>query len=57
MMLARPRAKSTMKIGSKNNLYPQKHFTEHLMDAFKKPPWKSDLNHKTSESFDPVTQK
>jgi hypothetical protein len=37
-----------MKIESKNNLYPHRYFTEHLMDAFEKSPWESDLNHKFS---------
>jgi hypothetical protein len=36
------------KIGSKNSLYPHKHFTEHLMDLFRKSPWNSDLNYETS---------
>jgi hypothetical protein len=35
-------------IRSKNSLYSHKHFTEHLVDTFKKLPCKSDLNHKTS---------
>jgi hypothetical protein len=36
------------KIRSKNNLYPHRHFTEHLVDAFGKSPRESDLNHETS---------
>jgi hypothetical protein len=35
----RPRARSTTKIGSKNNLYLHRHFTEHLVGAFGKTPW------------------
>jgi hypothetical protein len=46
-----------MKIRSKNSLYPHRHFTEQLVDTFEKPPQKSNLNHETSKSFDPVTQK
>jgi hypothetical protein len=37
-----------MKIGLKTSFYPYRHFTEHLVDAFEKSPWDSDLNHKTS---------
>jgi hypothetical protein len=37
-----------MKIGLKTSLYPYRHFTEHLVDAFGKSPWDSDLNHETS---------
>jgi hypothetical protein len=37
-------------------IYPHGHFTEHLVDAFGKSPWDCDLNHKTSESFDPATR-
>jgi hypothetical protein len=47
-VLARPHARTTIKIGSKNNLYLHRHFTEHLVDAFRKPPWKSNLNHEFS---------
>jgi hypothetical protein len=39
------------KIESKNSLYPHNHFTEHLMGAFGKSSWKSDLNHKSSSLF------
>jgi hypothetical protein len=35
------------KIGSKNSLYPYKHFTEQLIGAFKKSLQKCDLNHKS----------
>jgi hypothetical protein len=45
-----------MKIGSKNNLRHQSHFTEHLMGAFGKSSRKSDLKHETSSFFDPVAQ-
>jgi hypothetical protein len=48
MVLAQPQARLTMKTGSKNSLYPHRHFTEHLVDAFGKSPWKSDLNHESS---------
>jgi hypothetical protein len=48
MVLARPRAKSTIKIDSKNSLYPHSHFTEHLVGAFGKPTLKSNLNHESS---------
>jgi hypothetical protein len=34
--------RSKIKIGSKNNLYPQSYFIEHLVDAFEKPPQKSN---------------
>jgi hypothetical protein len=36
-----------MKIGLKTSLYPHRYFTEQLMDAFRKSPWESDLNHET----------
>jgi hypothetical protein len=36
-----------MKIRSKNNLYPHRHFTEQLVGAFEKTPRESDLNYKT----------
>jgi hypothetical protein len=45
-MSARTRARSTTKIESKNNLYPHNHFTEHLVNAFKKSPWENNLNQK-----------
>jgi hypothetical protein len=32
----------------KNSLCPQKHFTEHLIDAFEKSPRKSNLNRESS---------
>jgi hypothetical protein len=47
MVLARPREKSTTKIDSKNSLYTHRHFTEHLVCAFEKPPRKNNLNHKS----------
>jgi hypothetical protein len=40
------------KIGSKNSLYSHRHFTEHLMSAFEKPPRKSNLNHESSSLLD-----
>jgi hypothetical protein len=40
--------RSTTKIRPKNILYPHRHFIEHLMDAFRKSAWKSDLNQKSS---------
>jgi hypothetical protein len=36
------------KIKSKNNLYPHRHFTEHLVGAFGKSPRESDLNQELS---------
>jgi hypothetical protein len=48
MVLARPQARLTMKIESKNSLCPHRLFTEHLVDVFEKSPWKSDLNHESS---------
>jgi hypothetical protein len=41
-MLARQRARSTTKIRSRNNLYYHRHFTEHLVDVFRKQPVESD---------------
>jgi hypothetical protein len=49
--LARPRARSTIKIRPKNNLYPHSHSSEHLVCAFGKLPRESNLNHKTSSLF------
>jgi hypothetical protein len=46
-MSARPRARSMMKIESKNSLYPHSHFTEHPVNTFKKSRRKSDLNHES----------
>jgi hypothetical protein len=46
-VLTRPCARSITKIRSKNNLYPHRHFTKHLMNAFRKPPWENNLNHET----------
>jgi hypothetical protein len=37
-----------IKIGSKNSLYPHRHFTKHLMDVFGKSPWESNLNQEPS---------
>jgi hypothetical protein len=48
MVLARPRARSMIKINSNNSLYHHSHFTEHLVDVFRKSPQESDLNHKSS---------
>jgi hypothetical protein len=56
MVLARPRERWMTKIRSKNSLYPHSHFNKQLVDAFRKPPRESNLNHKISESFNPVTQ-
>jgi hypothetical protein len=47
-MPVRLRVRLTTKIRSKNSLYPHRHFTEHLVGAFRKSPWESDLNHETS---------
>jgi hypothetical protein len=44
---ARPHARST-KNGSKNSLYPHRHFTEQLVGGFGKSPKESNLNYKTS---------
>jgi hypothetical protein len=52
MVLARPRAKSTTKIRSKNSLYPHRHFTKHLVGTFGKPPRESDLNYEPSSLLD-----
>jgi hypothetical protein len=45
-----------MKIGSKNSLCPHSHFIEHLVGAFKKSSWESNLNHESSSLNDLVTQ-
>jgi hypothetical protein len=37
-----------MNIRSKNNIYPHRHFTKHLVGAFRKSPWESDLNNESS---------
>jgi hypothetical protein len=47
-MLAGTRAKTTMKIDLKNNLYPHMHFIEHLVVTFGKSPQESDLNNESS---------
>jgi hypothetical protein len=39
------------KIGSKNNLYPHRYFSEQLVDAFEKSPRESNLNHESSSLF------
>jgi hypothetical protein len=44
---ARTRARSTIKIESNNNLYPYRYFAEHLVCAFGKTLWESDLNYET----------
>jgi hypothetical protein len=54
-MLTKTRARSTTKIRSKNNLYPYRHFTEHLVDTFGKLP-RVQFGLENLESFDPVTQ-
>ena len=36
------------KINSKNSLSHLRHFTEHLVDVFRKLPWENDLDHKSS---------
>jgi hypothetical protein len=48
MVLARPHVRLTTKIRLKNNLYPYRHFTKHLMDAFEKSPQENALNSKSS---------
>jgi hypothetical protein len=48
MVLARPRARSTIEINSKNSLYPHSYFTEHLVRVFEKSPRENDLNHESS---------
>jgi hypothetical protein len=48
MMLVRPRERSTIKIDSKNSLYPLSQFTEHLVGVFGKLPLENDLDHKSS---------
>jgi hypothetical protein len=55
-VLARPRARSMIKIRLKNSLYSHRHFTEHLVGAFRKPPRKSNSCHEFLESFNPMTQ-
>jgi signal recognition particle GTPase len=47
-MLAETRARPTTKIGSRNSLYPHRHFTEHLVGTFEKSLLESDLAHETS---------
>jgi hypothetical protein len=37
--------RSTTKIDSKNSLYPLMHFTEHLVDMFRKLPQENNLDH------------
>jgi hypothetical protein len=37
-----------IKVDLKNSLYPYSHFTEQLVDVFKKPPQKINLNHESS---------
>jgi hypothetical protein len=48
MVLARTRERLAMKIRSKLIVSPRRHFTKHLVDTFKKSPWKSNLNHESS---------
>jgi hypothetical protein len=45
---AKHHARLTTKNQTKNSLYPHSHFTEHLIDAFKKSPRKNDLNYELS---------
>jgi hypothetical protein len=44
MVPAGTRARSTIKIRSKLNLYPHRYFTEHLVGAFEKSPRENDFN-------------
>jgi hypothetical protein len=44
-MPVRLHVRLTTKIGSKNSLYPHWHFTEQLVNAFRKSPWERNLNH------------
>jgi hypothetical protein len=48
MVLARPRARSSIEINPKNSLYPHRHFTEHQVGAFGNSPRENNLNHETS---------
>jgi hypothetical protein len=48
MVLARPRVRSTIKIDSKNSLYPFSHFTEQLVGVFRKLLRKNNLDHESS---------
>jgi hypothetical protein len=48
MVLAWLRARSMIKIRSKNSLYHHSHFTEHLVGTFGKSPRESNLNHESS---------
>jgi hypothetical protein len=41
---ARTHARSTIEIISNNSIYPHRQFTEHLVSAFGKSPWESNLN-------------
>jgi hypothetical protein len=50
-VLARPRARLTIKIRSKNIIYPHRHFTEHLVCMFEESPLKNNLNHESSSFF------
>jgi hypothetical protein len=45
-MSVRSHKRSMMKIRSKNNLYPYRYFTEHIVSAFGELPQESDSNHK-----------
>jgi hypothetical protein len=47
-MPTRVRVRLTTEIKSINNLYPHRHFTKHLVGAFRKPPRESNLDHETS---------
>jgi hypothetical protein len=47
-MLAGTHARLMTKIKSNSNIYRHKYFTKHLVGAFRKSAWKSDLNNKSS---------
>jgi hypothetical protein len=47
-MPARTRVRLMMNIRSKNNIYTHRHFTKHLVGAFRKSPRESDLNNESS---------
>jgi hypothetical protein len=47
-VLVRPHERSTTKTQLKNSLSALRHFTEHLVDVFRKLPWKNNLDHKSS---------
>jgi hypothetical protein len=53
-MPARTRVRLTIKINSKNSLYSHRHFTKHLVNAFRKSPRESNSNLKTSSLLLPL---